>query len=130
VLQVIKTAAAVAQVGQRVPFKLTVKNVGSVAATNVRVADVPPATVTLAGLRVNKRARRVRGDVVWRFGTLAPGASRTVRGSVQIKATSAGLARNIVLATAVNANLVSGRADTRIARARRGVRQRLPRFTG
>jgi uncharacterized repeat protein (TIGR01451 family) len=129
-LRVQKTAPGVAQVGQRVPFKLTVTNTGPVAATNVQMADIPSAAITLAGLSTDKRLRRVLGNAVWRLGTLAPGAKATIRGSVQIKAGTAGLKRNIVLATAVNAHLVSGRADTRIVRARRVPRRTLPRFTG
>jgi uncharacterized repeat protein (TIGR01451 family) len=117
-------------VGQRVPFKLTVTNTGSVAATNVQLADVPPAALTLAGLSSSKHVRIVRGNAVWRLGTLAPGARVTVRGSVQIKAAGPGLKRNLVLATAVNANLVQNHADTRVVRARLGARRQLPRFTG
>jgi hypothetical protein len=41
----------------------------------------------------------------------------------------AGLKRNLVLATAVNANLVSARADT-LVHARRVAKRKLPRFTG
>ncbi|HEY7632899.1 MAG TPA: VWA domain-containing protein [Thermoleophilaceae bacterium] len=125
-----KTAPRVAHVGQRVPFKLTVVNTGAVAATNVQLADVPSAAMTLAGLSTNRPLRRVRGNAVWRFGTLAPGARATVRGSVQIKAGSPGLKRNLVLATAVNAKLAAGHADTRIVRARLAPRRTLPRFTG
>jgi uncharacterized repeat protein (TIGR01451 family) len=112
-LEVEKTAPRVARVGQRVPFRLTVTNVGTVAATNVRLADVPPAALTLASLK-GTTARVVRGNAIWRLGTLAPGEKRTVRGSVRIKAGTPGLKRNLVLATAVNAQLVSDRADTRL----------------
>ena len=59
-----------------------------------------------------------RGNAIWRLGRLAPGAKRTIRGSVRIKAGTPGWKRNVVLATAVNARLVDDVADTRI-RARR-----------
>ena len=53
------------------------------------------------------------------FGTLAPGARRTVRGRLVIEAGSPGLERNLALATAVNANLARDAADTRVLAQRR-----------
>ena len=50
---------------------------------------------------------------MWRFGTPAPGARRTVRGSVVVGAGTPGVKRNLALATAENAQLVADRADTR-----------------
>jgi hypothetical protein len=67
------------------------------------------------------------GYALWRLRRLAPGASRTIRGSVRIQASSPGLKRNWVFAAAVNARLVQDRADTRIRAARRG---RAPAVTG
>jgi uncharacterized repeat protein (TIGR01451 family) len=123
-IRVTKTSARVARVGDRVGFTLTVTNVGSETATDVRVADVPPAALRLAGLAASSRARIIRGAAVWRFASLAPGASRTVHGSVRIVSGTPGLKRNIVLATAANAKLAANRADTLVrARAR-------PSFTG
>lgn len=114
-LRVVKTASRVARVGERIQFRLTVTNIGSVAARDVRVADIPSAAVTLAGLRTGaQRARVVRGNAIWRLSTLAPGAKRTVSGSVRVKAGTPGLKRNLVVATAVNARLVGDRADTRL----------------
>ena len=114
-LEVVKTMPATARVGRRLRFRLTVTNTGSVDATNVRMADVPPAALAVAGLRSSTPARVVRGAAVWRLGTLAPGASRTIRGSVLVNGGSPGLKRNIVLATAVNAAAVAGRANTLLA---------------
>jgi uncharacterized repeat protein (TIGR01451 family) len=113
-LEIVKTAPRVAAVGQRVRFTLTVTNTGPVPATGVQVADIPPAAVALTSLKTDTPYRRVRGNAVWRLGTLAPGASRTVRGSAVIKAGSPGLKRNLAAATAINAHLVDARADTRI----------------
>ena len=48
-----------------------------------------------------------------------------MRGSVLIKSGTPGLKRNLVLATAVNAHLVSNRADTRVLAQRTR-----PNFTG
>ena len=116
-LRVAKRAPRVARVGQRIRFS------GRVAARNVRVADFPPGAVGLASLRSGTRARVLGGEALWRLGTLAAGASRTIRGSVRIKSVTPGWKRNWVLATAVNAQLVSARADTRLL-------VRRPRFTG
>jgi uncharacterized repeat protein (TIGR01451 family) len=113
-LALVKRAPRVAAAGQRVRFTLTERNTGTVAATNVQVADIPPAAVALTSLKTDTPYRRVRGNAVWRLGTLAPGATRTVRGSVVIEAGSPGLKRNIAAATATNAHLVADRADTRI----------------
>jgi len=125
VLRVVKSAPLFARVGQRIRFSLTVTNVGTIDATSVRVADVPPAALTLSGLAATSGMRRVRGDAVWRLGTLAPGATRTVRGSVIIKSGTPGLKRNLALATALNANLARNRVDTRVLAARAR-----PQFTG
>ena len=124
-LDVVKKMARVVRVGRRVKFRLTVTNIGSVTARNVRMADVPPAALRLSGLSASRRARQGRGYVSWRLGNLAPGERRTVRGSVLLEAGSPGRKRNWVLATAINARLVSDRADARIAR--QGV---APRVTG
>ena len=123
-LSIDKTAPRVARVGQRIRFTVTVTNTGTVAATGVRVTDVPPAAVVLASLRSNPGTRVVRGQARWRVGTLAPGESRTIRGSVRIKAGTPGLKRNIAHANAINAQLVTDRADTRL------LGQRAPAVTG
>jgi uncharacterized repeat protein (TIGR01451 family) len=125
-LRVVKTMPRIARVGRRIRFRLTVTNVGSVNARNVRMADIPPGAMALASFRSSTRPRVVgaRG-ALWRLGTLAPGARRTIRGSVRITAGTPGLKRNMVFATAVNAQLVNDRADTRLLRQRRA-----PRVTG
>jgi uncharacterized repeat protein (TIGR01451 family) len=124
---VVKTMDRVARVGDRVRFRLTVRNVGSVAARNVRMADVPPAALALAALRTEGRVRVVNGNAVWRLGNLRPGARRTVRGSVRLDSGTPGRKRNVVYATAVNARLVAGHADTRVRAAQSG---NLPAVTG
>jgi uncharacterized repeat protein (TIGR01451 family) len=124
-LRVVKTAPRISRIGARVRFTLTVTNVGPVEAHNVQMGDIPPAALELTGLQASVvPSRRVRGNAVWRVGTLAPGASRTVSGTVRIKAGIPGLRRNVVIATASNARAVSDIADTRI------LGQRRPSFTG
>ncbi|HEY1276847.1 MAG TPA: VWA domain-containing protein [Thermoleophilaceae bacterium] len=128
-LKIVKTAPRTARVGQRVTFKLTVTNVGRVAAKKVLVADVPSATVALASLKSGRPARLVRGNAVWSVGTLAPGAKRTIRGSVLIKSGTPGLKRNLALAAGSNTKLARDRADTRL-RARQAVAPVVSPLTG
>jgi uncharacterized repeat protein (TIGR01451 family) len=117
-LSVVKTAPRVARVGDTLQFELTVRNTGPDPARDVIVADVPPAALTLTELRADRRVQLVRGSALWRLGTLASGASRTVRGSVRLQAGTPGLKRNHVLATAVNASQVQNEADTRLLQQR------------
>ena len=104
---------------------MTVTNTSSVPATKVQVGDMPPAALTLVGLRTNIKGRDVNRGVIWQLGTLAPGQSRTIRGTIRIEAGTAGTFRNYAGATAVNANAVIAHTDTRILNARQA-----PRFTG
>ena len=90
------------------------------------MADVPPATMAVAAFRASGRPQRGGNYALWRLGTLAPGASRTIRGSALIEGGSPGLKRNWVFAAAVNARLAQDRADTRL-RARRA---QAPAVTG
>ena len=55
-----------------------------------------------------------RGSVTWNLGTLAPGARRTIRGSVLISGGTPGLKRNVALAAAANARVADDHADTRL----------------
>ena len=119
-LSVHKTTPRRARVGGRVPFSLRVTNTGTVAATNVTLLDVPPAAMTLTELRSSGAlgVRIIRGDAVWKLGTLAPGASRTVRGSVVITGATPGIARNTAIVAAANAPLGVHQVDTRVLPAR------------
>jgi uncharacterized repeat protein (TIGR01451 family) len=118
-LVVTKRAPRIARVGERVPFRLTVTNTGDVAATNVRVADIPSASMTLARVSATFKPRRVHGVATWTISSLAPGQSRSVSGTVLIKAGTPGLKRNIVAAIAENASVAGARADTRLLAPRR-----------
>ena len=117
-ITVVKTAPRISWTGQVERFSITVRNVGTQPATGVVVADHPPAALRLSGFRSRPRARVLRGTAVWRLGTLQPGQSRTIRGRVRIETSTPGLKRNHALATAVNAELVTDVADTRIVRIR------------
>jgi uncharacterized repeat protein (TIGR01451 family) len=131
-LRIVKTLPRVARVGRRVRFRLTVRNTGSIAARRVTVVDAAPAPVALAGLRASRRPRIVRRTAIWRLGTLAPGASRTIRGTVRLQAAPPGRMRNVALAGAANARVATAQADTRIRGARRvpPVTGRVPPVTG
>ncbi len=118
-LKVTKTAPRVARVGDRVRFRLTVTNTGTVAATNVNVADIPSASMSLAQLSATFRPRRFHGVALWTIPSLAPGQSRSVSGTVRISAGTPGLKRNIVAAIAENASVAGARADTRLLAPRR-----------
>jgi uncharacterized repeat protein (TIGR01451 family) len=124
VLRVSKIAPRVARLGDRIFFRLRVTNVGTVTATDVVLADRPSAALTLTALEATSRPRIVRGDALWRIGTLAPGASRIVRGRVTIKSGTPGLKRNLAAAVAGNAGVAAAIADTRVRRPR------APRVTG
>ncbi len=54
------------------------------------------------------------GSATWSVGTLAPGATRRIRGSVLLTSAAPGLKRNHVFATANNADTVNAFADTRV----------------
>jgi uncharacterized repeat protein (TIGR01451 family) len=111
-LEVEKTAPATARVGQRVAFSLTVTNVGPVPARNVLLRDLPPGAIGLNGMRSSSRARRSGGKATWIIGTLAPGESRTITGTVRIVSGTPGKKQNTVVASANNADTVSDVADT------------------
>jgi uncharacterized repeat protein (TIGR01451 family) len=126
-LEVEKTAPATARVGQRVPFSLTVTNVGPVPAENVKLHDLPPGAMALGELRVNQKpARRGGGSTTWNVGTLQPGESRTITGSVVIRSGTPGNKHNTVLASADNAQTVHAYSDTRL----RVLAQIIPPVTG
>ena len=117
----------VARIGQRVRFRLTVTNVGSVTARRVHMVDIPPGAANLAALRSSTRARVSNRGAIWKLGRLAPGARRTIRGSVLITGGTPGLKTNLVAAGAVNAKLAGDRANTRLRAAQRG---QAPAVTG
>ena len=118
-IRVEKTTPRVARVGDRLRFELTVTNMGSIPARNVRLADVPPASLSLELAGGVRPSRIIRGNAVWNLGTIPPGAKRTVGGVVAIKGGTPGIQRNLVVATAVNAEAALNRADTRVLPAKR-----------
>jgi uncharacterized repeat protein (TIGR01451 family) len=114
-LEVEKTAPATARVGQRVPFSLTVTNVGPIAAENVHLRDLPPGAIVLTDLRTSRKPYQAGGGkATWSLGALQPGGSRTISGSVVIRSGTPGNKHNTALASADNAKTVHAYADTRL----------------
>ncbi len=76
-LAIEKRAPAEVQVNRTAAFTMTVKNVGTVAAHQVRVIDYVPRGTTLEST-TPESSRAVDGALVWRLGTLQPGEESMV----------------------------------------------------
>ncbi len=123
-LRLIKLAPRVARIGRRVTVRLRVTNIGTVAATGVALGDSPSAAIALSRVQATGSPRISRGAAIWQLGTLAPGASRTVRVTALIESGTPGLKRNIAAALADNAEVASAATNTRL------LRPSIPRVTG
>lgn len=72
-----KTVPQQIQVGKAAVFKVTVRNTGAVAATEVLIRDeVPQGTRLIA--TTPRASRGTRGELVWELGTLEPGEQTSV----------------------------------------------------
>ncbi|HTX11850.1 MAG TPA: VWA domain-containing protein [Solirubrobacteraceae bacterium] len=121
-LFVVKQMPAHARVGDRVPVTITVKSIGPVTATQVRVHETPPPGGRIVAA-ANHGSIQSDGTVIWNIGDLAPGESRTVHATMLI--TGAGLHTDTAVATAGNADPAFDVAPVRAAQA-----VRPPPFTG
>ncbi|MBG86919.1 MAG: hypothetical protein CMO80_08475 [Verrucomicrobiales bacterium] len=102
-LTIEKTGPATAQVGERVPYNIVVKNVGTTAATGVEVTDtLPPGMSHDSGKR----------ELVFEAGDLAPGEAK--QASVTLIASERGTHTNTVVAKSTNAGSVSDTAVTKV----------------
>lgn len=118
-LAIVKTGPARARAGTLVPYRVTVRNAGTVVASQVVSVDSIPVGMTY--VRASIPVRVLRGSVVARLGDMAPGQARTF--VITFRASrAAGLRTNIVAADALNARRVIARATTRITTVR-GVRR-------
>jgi uncharacterized repeat protein (TIGR01451 family) len=88
-----------AHVGEAVPFTITVHNLGQGTATGVQVHETPPHGTRIVSVANHGRIQQ-DGTAVWHLGNLAPGASRTVHGTLRV--TQAGRHVNTAVATALN----------------------------
>lgn len=118
-LDVHKTMPAHAQVGQRVPITITVRNTGHHTALNVAVRETPPGgdRIVLAG---DRGSVQPDGTILWRLGSLRPGEQRTVHATMLVL--SAGLHLNRALADASNAQVVISTASLHASPRPRGSR--------
>lgn len=103
-----KASRKAAKPGQRVTYRIVVKNVSTVTAVNVRVCDLVPK-----GLSVVKRGggEFSGGNLCWTLDYLDPGKSRTFKVVMRVNNVRSAYVSNPVRATA-------GNAATRRAKAR------------
>lgn len=112
-LAVTKTGPRAATAGQIVTYTITVKNTGKANATSVVLRDLLPSGYSLSG-KV-KGAKFTSGTLSWKFGTLAPGKSKTVKASFRINRSVGGRRCNVATAAASGVASVRDTACTRIA---------------
>lgn len=113
-LRVTKRGPAKATAGAVVTFTISVKNTSANAATSVVLNDVLPVGYSV--FRLPKGAAFKKGKVVWNVGTLAPGATKTVKLRAKIDTNTAGRRCNTATASASNASTASARACTKVIR--------------
>jgi uncharacterized repeat protein (TIGR01451 family) len=107
-----KAGPLTARAGTSFTYRITVRNRSEFAATNVEVTDLVPASLTL--VRIPAGATIRNGVVTWRVGTLAPGASRSLRMPVRVNPNVSGRIRNSATVTADNLPPRRSTAITRI----------------
>ena len=113
-LAIDKRGPSTAKSGAVITYSVKVTNIGTVTAENVVMRDKIPTSMSLA-----KKAAGVRlakGFVIVQAGTLAPGASKTIRLQFRIARRASGLRTNNASASASNATTVRDSARTRIIR--------------
>jgi uncharacterized repeat protein (TIGR01451 family) len=96
-LSLSKSGPSRALAGARVGYVIRVTNRGGAELRGLTVADDLPAGMSLASVPSGGRLRS--GRVVWTIGSLAPGATRTLRVSVRIDSDIAGRRCNRATAT-------------------------------
>lgn len=129
IMRLAKSAPARIRPGRRLAYTLTVTNLSTVTATGVVLRDPLPGG-TFAG-RLPTGARLVSGAVVWRLGSIAPGARVTVHLFLRTLPTATGDVVNVASASASNADTVRARALTHLRRPSRVAPARIqPAVTG
>lgn len=128
-LALAKSAPGTVLRGSVIDYRLTVTNVSARTARAVIVRDPVPAGTFLGHLPRSARLRS--GAVVWHLGTLAPGASVTVRLRLRTSVSAVGDVLNVASASASNAATVRARARTLLVAPRRvAPAVVVPRVTG
>jgi uncharacterized repeat protein (TIGR01451 family) len=125
-LRVRKSGPRIATAGTTATYTIVVRNTSANPAASVVVSDLLPRGYTV--LRRPAGAKYVKGKLVWSIGTLAPGASKTIKVPLRIDKSAAGTRCNTARASAGNAPSVTARACTKVLRVA-GVTQ-VPRVTG
>lgn len=112
-LAVAKRGPRIARAGTLVTYAITVRNTSTTnAATSVVVSDLLPVGYSVA--QRPKGTKFLKGKLVWRLGTLAAGAAKTVRVRIRLDRSAAGTRCNTGVASAGNAPTVRARACTRV----------------
>ncbi len=125
-LKIDKRGPSTAKSGAVITYTIKVTNTGTITAQNVVMRDKIPTSMSLA--KRTAGVQLVRGVVVVRIGTLAPGASKTVRVRFRVDRRASGLRTNTATASATNARTVRDSARTRIIRV--GGQVVIPGVTG
>jgi uncharacterized repeat protein (TIGR01451 family) len=110
-----------------IPFRITVRNVGTAVAKDVWISDRLPAGTT--AIRRPKGATLRHGFLRWHIGDIAPGKSVTVGLWLRTETNKARNLCNTARAVGGNAPRVLDQACTRVVRIA-GVRTPPPRVTG
>ena len=103
-LVITKTGPARVRAGHVASYVITVKNPTKTPASGVVVRDILPAGMSVV---LNQKAKGLKavfksGRVTWTLGTIAPGATRTVRVSVRIGDNVKGILDNVATVNAAN----------------------------
>jgi len=125
-LRIRKVGPTTIRAGARVTYTVRVTNTGRVRANNVVVTDIIPNGMSFH--RATLRASLLRGKIVMRIPTLAPGATRTIRVTFRLNRQAKGLRTNIVTARANNAKAVRAVTRARVVAVAGAIQ--VPRVTG
>jgi uncharacterized repeat protein (TIGR01451 family) len=103
-LVITKTGPARVRAGYVASYLITVRNPTKTPASGVVVRDILPAGMSVV---LNQKAKGLKavfksGRVTWTLGTIAPGATRTVRVSVRIGDNVKGILDNVATVNAAN----------------------------
>jgi len=109
-LKIVKTATEKQYSGRNITYTIQASNIGDASAVNAVISDPLPAGTSL--ISASNGGVQSGSQIVWRLGTLAPNASKTVKATV--KATGAGTIRNTACVAADNAAQVCDSADTKV----------------
>ncbi len=127
-LRITKVGPRTLRAGTRITYVIRVTNTSRVAARNVVVNDILPRGMSY--VRANVRGSLVRGKMVWRFRTLAPGQTRVIRVTFRTDRQARGTRTNIATAVAGNATAVRAVSRVRITAVAGATRIPVPRVTG